>query len=838
MKIQQNILRTVFSMTVPTLATALLLASCVKAEMGKSTVKGLKEIKEGSIEVILNVSGEATTKTTISQDDPEGPTYLPVKWKSGDKLYVVGETDGYIGYVELTEGEGTAEGTFIGKLVAEDWETDNQTLHIYYLGDATPTITSENKFTFDISSQDGSLETIASSGHISHASISGVNVKPQRLSATMNNMNAIVLYDLSEWTSGVSISGTYNSAELDLVSATFTGTTGDIAIPAENCTAQTYVTIIPDPDPSQAEKSLTFKQGTASTPTKANKLEAGRFYSDAGNAIKIAKLANDDGTLPGLFSVSRSTQVYFSKGNLQYLGTGDGTKTPLWRFAEHQYDIMGDGPDSGTPMKGNVTIDGYTTYNTGSQSAGGSETDNDKMAARDLFGWGATGFQDTRSHTYQTNFQPYSTSTASVGSTSINKYGYGPDYDATNKYGLTVASQSDWGYCIGGGTSVWRTLSGGSNGELKYLLDSRTGDQAPEIGTKIDARYVQVKVNGIPGLLIFPDVFTWPAEVTTKPTTFNETSSTWNSINYSTTDFAILESAGCVFLPTSGNRTGATIASVHGYGYYWSSTGNGASNAYMLFIGSSGVNPNNERDRHSGYAVRLVKDNIPHYIDDNGDHGEGIKIGDVIWAPVNCEYDPTNFPYGKLYQWGRKTGEGYASPEVLCTVEEGPVSADGEDATKHYTHASDWLTPQNNARWNSAASPNNASQPGMITPVKTGYDPCPPGWRIPTYYELDALRQNKSTWTTKDGQNGYYFSGGTTYSETVSRVFLPAAGYRGYASGSTNNSRTSIGSYWSSTVSSTSDGYAYYLYTASGSASMVKHSRAYALPIRCVYCGE
>ncbi len=53
------------------------------------------------------------------------------------------------------------------------------------------------------------------------------------------------------------------------------------------------------------------------------------------------------GALPGKFSVSATTQVQFSKGNLQYVGT--------WQFAGNQWDIFGD-----------------------------SQSDNH----RDLFGWG------------------------------------------------------------------------------------------------------------------------------------------------------------------------------------------------------------------------------------------------------------------------------------------------------------------------------------------------------------------------------------------------------------------------------------------------------------------
>lgn len=43
-----------------------------------------------------------------------------------------------------------------------------------------------------------------------------------------------------------------------------------------------------------------------------------------------------DGMLPGLFSVSATRQVRFSQGNLQY-----HAKKDKWRFAEHQYDYIG-----------------------------------------------------------------------------------------------------------------------------------------------------------------------------------------------------------------------------------------------------------------------------------------------------------------------------------------------------------------------------------------------------------------------------------------------------------------------------------------------------------------
>ena len=50
----------------------------------------------------------------------------------------------------------------------------------------------------------------------------------------------------------------------------------------------------------------------------------------------IPPTPSGDGVLNGAFSVSANTQVYFSQGNLQYQASTD-----IWRFAEHQWDIVG-----------------------------------------------------------------------------------------------------------------------------------------------------------------------------------------------------------------------------------------------------------------------------------------------------------------------------------------------------------------------------------------------------------------------------------------------------------------------------------------------------------------
>ena len=135
----------------------------------------------------------------------------------------------------------------------------------------------------------------------------------------------------------------------------------------------------------------------------------------------------------------------------------------------------------------------------------------------------------------------------------------------------------------------------------------------------------------------------------------------------------------------------------------------------------------------------------------------------------------------------------------------------------------DWLSPQDDNLWNAGTESN---------PVKTEYDPCPEGWRVPTYSELDNLSDYYSSWTTdENGQRGYWFSGSGSYSSNSPRIFLPAAGDRLADSGGAYN-RGLSGYYWSSRPSSY---YSYYLRFGSGDVD-VDYSgyRAYGHSVRCV----
>jgi uncharacterized protein (TIGR02145 family) len=208
----------------------------------------------------------------------------------------------------------------------------------------------------------------------------------------------------------------------------------------------------------------------------------------------------------------------------------------------------------------------------------------------------------------------------------------------------------------------------------------------------------------------------------------------------------------------------------------------------------------------------VTLDKVPQtgdYVDEYGiNHGPGVKIGETVWAPVNCGYHATDFKYGKLYQWGRKYGQGYEGKLYLTfapvdykdskipTIREGDTSVRSannilnEDifyiGTGDFAYE-DWANPRSEGSlWNLGTESN---------PIKSEYDPCPDGWRVPTWKELSDLGQNSSTRDLYNGQIGLWFSGINEYSEEASQVFLPAAGWR-YDDRA--DRRGDVGNYWCS----------------------------------------
>lgn len=256
------------------------------------------------------------------------------------------------------------------------------------------------------------------------------------------------------------------------------------------------------------------------------------------------------GHINGKYSVSASQKVYFSKGNLQYQPS-----TCLWRFAEHQYDYIGNANNSvGQYYSGWI----------------------------DLFGWGTSDFAHGA-----TCYQPYSTS----------QHYY--DYNVYGSSGNNLYDQTglaDWGVNAisngGNQTRVWRTLT---KDEWAYVLQNRY--------TSSGIRYAKAQVADKNGIVLLPD--NWNPSIYAIQNA-NDGSASYSSNVISSSQWNTLQNAGAVFLPAAGSRAGASVSGADANGYYWSSSYYNDQYACMLGFNASTLSTFQNDFRYYGQSVRVV----------------------------------------------------------------------------------------------------------------------------------------------------------------------------------------------------------------------------------------
>jgi len=262
--------------------------------------------------------------------------------------------------------------------------------------------------------------------------------------------------------------------------------------------------------------------------------------------------ARPAGALKGKFTVnSNGDQVRFSQGNLQYIGSAG---TPYWKFADKQWETLGNNGQGSTSQ----------------------------YVDRDLFGWGTSGYDHGA-----VCYQPWSTSQTNNDYLVYNNR-YSNLYNSTGK--------ADWGYNAirNGGNqenSGWRTLT---NDEWTYIINGRN--------TPSGIRFAMGSVNGVDGLILLPD--NWNASTYTLNKT-NDDYGGFYANTISATDWTtILEANGAVFLPKTVGRNGTSITNNCNY---WSSTHSDINQAYCVYFGNNYVGfSNSTNNRSTGNPVRLV----------------------------------------------------------------------------------------------------------------------------------------------------------------------------------------------------------------------------------------
>ena len=270
------------------------------------------------------------------------------------------------------------------------------------------------------------------------------------------------------------------------------------------------------------------------------------------------------GAINGIFSVSDSTQVYFSQGNLQYQASTD-----TWKFAENQYDYVGS-----TNSNISSTYSGWI----------------------DLFGWGTSGYHNTNDP-YNVKYQPWSTSTSQVNS-SYNYYGYGPSTNMTDPNLTGTSANYDWGVynpiSNGGNTAnQWRTLT---QPEWNYVFNTRI--------TTSGIRYAKANVNNVNGVILLPD--DWSSSTYSLSNT-NSSGASFSSNTITAAQWTALEDAGAVFLPAAGYRSGTSVFTVGSLGGYWSASCNYSNYAYYVYFDDSSLYTSIYDNRYYGFSVRLAR---------------------------------------------------------------------------------------------------------------------------------------------------------------------------------------------------------------------------------------
>ena len=303
----------------------------------------------------------------------------------------------------------------------------------------------------------------------------------------------------------------------------------------------------------------------------------------------------ENGILPGIFSISDSTTIHFSQGNLQYQAS-----TNTWRFAEHQIDVIG---------KNKIHI----------------YSNNDKWI--DLFGWATSGFDNTALDSLAINYQPWATSNEYNSNHPDNPFGYGfslffldtididsiiidsIDIDSTNidsvNIELTIdfsidSTNYDWGIYNsitngGGQDSVWRTLTAE---EWHYLIFKRNN---------AENLYGVATIEGVNGVILLPDNWVTPQGIIFKSGLGNAFGKKYFSQNnYNTNKWNKMQLAGAVFLPACGYRNGTEIGNINITGVYWSTTCKEQNNPQYLYFCSNYLSLTHSNIPYYGQAVRLV----------------------------------------------------------------------------------------------------------------------------------------------------------------------------------------------------------------------------------------
>lgn len=445
-----------------------------------------------------------------------------VTFEKDDVLYVANNGK-YVG--SLKHNGSGFEGSITGAVI-------DQPLYFYFFGNQEVEKLALGKTSCTLSIEDQSSHLPV----ISCGCSQQVFVGEGSYSVFLYNKCALVKFDVkAETDKSVSLIGMNNRVSIDFGNNSFKyDKEGEGIIKLSAGSGEKWAIVFPQNELAEGESASLFSEDDKFVGVRPAipAIEANDFLKDGINLVLVDNNKND-----GVFSASRGKMVTFSSGNLQYVH--DGSKCS-WKFADHQYDVIG------------------------MEQSGTASQD----VSRDLYGWG-------------------------TGDNPCNVSEKDSDY----------STFVDWGKVIGtkDGKESWRTLTGT---EWDYIVYRR---KASTVNGTDNARYTKAVVNGVKGMILFPDVYVHPSDVA-QPEDINYTTNnqSWNVNVYSVDDWTKMESAGAIFLPAAGERKGTSVANVGETGRYWSSYTEDDTHAFNLFFTDYRPYPTDKIRRSGGFSVRLV----------------------------------------------------------------------------------------------------------------------------------------------------------------------------------------------------------------------------------------
>lgn len=358
--------------------------------------------------------------------------------------------------------------------------------------------------------------------------------------------------------------------------------------------------------------------------------------------IDLPLVMDREGFIDADFSISSTKVAKFSKGNLQWLAsingtdstslthqTMDGYRPGMWRFALHQYDLCG---NSDKKERGTVA----SLYSEWEWNTEGTERvartnrvttatteiyshNEHKLKDRpfsiewiDLFNFGTSGY--VRRPWVCPNNSSTTSMTGSIDDITNTNFDWGY-YNAIsnggNKPGMwRLFDYTEWGYILRYRTNALRLIGFAQITDAVKEYDGTT-----------------MSVNGC---VLLPDNFVFPNSTLENAWTpfvskgkwndqgenFAKNTVTWTNNQYSIADWKLMEAAGALFFPATGFRVGAGVQSVQSFGdrgYAFSGSRNGSKhkNRYFYF----GINElkisydyNLSPEDYYGRGVRLAQD--------------------------------------------------------------------------------------------------------------------------------------------------------------------------------------------------------------------------------------